>query len=716
MKNLINFISFSVIIFLSQNISQASAIWKAKDIKSGGGHICAIDTQNSLRCWGSNDHGQLGDGTTYDSTIPSIGISFPEGISSFALGKSHTCVLLKNGVVKCWGGNDSGQLGNELKEDILLPSNALELASNVKAISISGTYSCALLTSEELYCWGYTLDIPSEKVIFINVGPDSSSCVILFSGKVKCWGSNSYGQLGNGTRNNSKNPIEVIGLPRDVISIVSGDYHKCALTKSGAVKCWGKNDDGQLGDDSNNTRFHPVEVTGLSSGVLAIYAGGDHTCAMLKSGLIKCWGSNNFGELGNGNKQSSNIPVNFNLFPTNIIKYFMAGINNSCAILNSGIIKCWGRNLGECSGEGIESIKPLSVFGTEKINNNWKAIEISTGDEHSCAITDIGEIKCWGKNSRGKFIQSDNDNYYCPVSISNSKFMPKSISVGGESSCILTQNNGVKCWGNGYETIRNGTLKISFTPIDVAGLSNGVKSVAVGYGHACAILVDGKVKCWGNNSYGQLGNGSEKDSSVPVNVNNISNGVKQIAVGDSYTCALFESGNVKCWGEGRCLGFKTQENIINNPVDIPGLENGVVSIKSSFIGKTCALLNTGNVKCWGNSLAVTEEANFESSKVIDIATERFSSCALLESGKVKCWGSNSDGQLGDGTNSDSETPVDLKYLNEPIKNISCGSKYCCALSNKGSIQCWGYNLDGQLGSSKYNRIIPFPIYVFGSEK
>jgi alpha-tubulin suppressor-like RCC1 family protein len=183
---------------------------------------------------------------------------------AIAAGADHACALTTAGGVKCWGGNYLGKLGDNTNLERLTPVNVVGLASGVLAIAASDGHTCALTTA----------------------------------GGVKCWGANSNGQLGDNSQTNRLTPVDVVGLSSGVLAIAAGDGHTCALTTAGGVKCWGANSSGQLGDNTTTMRKTPVDVVGLTSGVAAIAAGLNHTCALTTAGGVKCWGYNLAGELG----------------------------------------------------------------------------------------------------------------------------------------------------------------------------------------------------------------------------------------------------------------------------------------------------------------------------------------------------------------------------------------------------------------------------------
>lgn len=179
---------------------------------------------------------------------------------------------------------------------------------------------------------------------------------------MKCWGYNAYNQLGDGTTSPRSVPTSVSGLSSGVVSISAGSYHSCAVTSAGGAKCWGYNGYGQLGDSSNSQRASPVDVTGLTTGVFSVSTGGQHTCAVLSDRSMKCWGYNQFGQLGDGTTTTRNSPVSV-LGLTNVA-IAAGGAGHTCAVTSSGAAKCWGSNsegrLGD--GTGASRSAPVNVL------------------------------------------------------------------------------------------------------------------------------------------------------------------------------------------------------------------------------------------------------------------------------------------------------------------------------------------------------------------
>ena len=242
-------------------------------ISAGNFYTCAVTSSGGLKCWGWNNIGQLGDGTTTSSLIPVDVTGLTSGVVSVSAGDYHTCAVTSSGGVKCWGDNSSGQLGNGTTTSSLIPVDATGLTSGISSVYVGSAHTCALTTS----------------------------------GGVKCWGDDVYGRLGNGAAAGSSIPADVYGLTAGVTSVSVGSLHTCVVTSSGGVRCWGGNSYGQLGNNSDIDSQAPANASGLVEGMSSVSAGSVHTCALTTTGRAKCWGSNYRGQLGDGT--STNSPI-----------------------------------------------------------------------------------------------------------------------------------------------------------------------------------------------------------------------------------------------------------------------------------------------------------------------------------------------------------------------------------------------------------------------
>jgi alpha-tubulin suppressor-like RCC1 family protein len=357
-------------------------------------------------------------------------------------------------------------------------------------------------------------------LIFVSVSAGSGhTCGLTDRGGVMCWGSNSNGQLGDGTTTDRYTPVAVKGLSAGVKAVSAGTTHTCALLTTGGVKCWGNNNRGQLGDGTKINRWTPVNVIGLASGIASIEAGGLDTCAVTIHGGAKCWGSNNQGRLGDGTMIDR-------LTPTNVIGMFTgvaairandAGGAHTCAVLTNGGLKCWGSNLGGQLGNGMTttSYVPIDVSGlTSGVS------DVALGTWHTCAATSSG-VKCWGDNTWGQLGTGLTTTQLTPVNVLGLESGAQHIATGREYSCALISGDNIKCWGSNFSgELGDGTTIGRLSPTDVISLTSSVSTIAAGGSHTCAMLTAGGINCWGENVTGGLGNGDESllYSSVPVDV------------------------------------------------------------------------------------------------------------------------------------------------------------------------------------------------------
>jgi hypothetical protein len=362
----------------------------------------------------------------------------------------------------------------------------------------------------------------------------------LVAGTVECWGDNESGELGNNTTTNSSSPVMVKGVGgtgtlSGVTQISAGKYHTCALV-SGSVYCWGENDYGELGNNSTTDSWTPVQVrlsaTTYLTGVTQVSASGKFTCALLSAGTVRCWGHNQYGQLGNGNTNDSSIAVQVSGI-TNAIQV-TNGANQACALLSDNTVKCWGYNNDGQLGDGSITNRstPVQVVGASGSGSLTGVSIVSGGRLHTCALLSGGTVYCWGDNGNGELGDGTTTNRSLPVragSITNAS----TISAGEYHSCAVLSDGTAQCWGaSAYGQVGDGTTADTSTPVTVIGPGGwgsltGIAAISAGgadinetsdYEHTCALTTDGTVVCWGQNNYGQLGNGTTTMSVSPAGV------------------------------------------------------------------------------------------------------------------------------------------------------------------------------------------------------
>lgn len=358
------------------------AAGEAASVVAGGDHTCILTTAGTVVCWGANAYGQLGNGSTTDSPQP-VAVTGLSGVSSIALGLNHSCALV-SGAVKCWGYNSNAQLGDGTTTNAKTPV-AVKNITTATAIAAGATHSCAILTDATIKCWGNNEygqggtnfaggNLPSPlSVAWLGSDPlqlvaaGNHSCVRLADGATKCWGRNNKGQIGDGTSGNLKSiPTLVFGLSTSTVGVAAGFEHACALVGE-AVVCWGDASAGQLGDGSTTGKTKPVAVATLAAGVDSLATGqGLHTCAILKSGAVNCWGANGYGQTGKGSASASQTT------PTQVaplgaaVTAVTVGSSHTCALIQGPKVQCWGHNDVGQMGDGTtgaSKLTPTYVLG-----------------------------------------------------------------------------------------------------------------------------------------------------------------------------------------------------------------------------------------------------------------------------------------------------------------------------------------------------------------
>ena len=343
-------------------------------IAAGDLHTCALMSDRSVKCWGSNLEGQLGDGTITSKSYPAkvSGINTATQLAA----SYHTCAILSDNTTQCWGRGDSGQLGDNNSTGSRTPVVVSGLGP-AKSIDVSIQNSCAVLTDNTTMCWGnnyygsYFGSTPSSVAGITSAQAvatgASHTCVLLNDQTVQCWGSNYEGQLGNGTTNVSSTPVTVSGISTATAIAVSGSYfgHSCALLSDNTIKCWGYNLQGQLGDGTTVDKSTPVTVSGISTATSVSVGGGSeegHSCALLSNNSVKCWGNNDYGQLGDGTTTDRSTPVLVSGISTAIA--ISAGFRHTCALLSDSTVQCWGYNNQGQLGDRTKasSLTPVNVL------------------------------------------------------------------------------------------------------------------------------------------------------------------------------------------------------------------------------------------------------------------------------------------------------------------------------------------------------------------
>jgi alpha-tubulin suppressor-like RCC1 family protein len=656
-------------------------------VSAGGAHACALREGGGVQCWGRNDDGQLGDGTRTPRSRPTH-VTGLDDARAVAAGQRHSCAVRQGGQVVCWGANDSGQLGNQMGKSAgasgsLVP---VEVAGVEGAVSVAAglDFSCAVLSDGGIRCWGSDSNgqLGDDGVSAATGQPSTVSalsgvrsvsafwqhaCAVRDSQTLWCWGANSQGQLGDGGTTDQHHPVRVPMLTL-VTGVGTGAGHTCAITQASGLFCWGSNAAGQLG----TTVAGPVTMAPPAPVVtdpIAVGVGLQHTCAIRTSGAVYCWGQNDRGQLGVGTMSPLSTPVQ--VLPIATGAAVTAGAMFSCARTSDGALFCWGDNhygqlaLGQGTVRAVPALVP-GMGGAASI----AATSIAAGAAHTCVTVDgppsagsaAGIPLCWGADQAGQLGDGTTKTDRARAERILAEIRADDIAAGGAHTCAIDQARALWCWGRGNSGQLGSASPVDKTPTQVAALGE-VSAIAAGTAHSCAIS-SGRVRCFGANGSGQLGDGTTSDRSelpVAAPLGASSAPPARVAAGGAHTCALDASGRVWCWGNG-------EEGAIGNGGDTDQLAPVAVSVGTP--PNTVGALAAGG----GHT------------------------CAVTITGKLFCWGRGASGQLGNGTTGNALDPSFVSTL-EGVVDVAAGEAHTCAIVGpEGSVWCWGANDAGQLGN------------------
>ena len=362
-----------LVVLISSSVVQSAEPLTVLSIAAGGRHTCAVLSNGTIRCWGNNSDGRLGNGKITEDYGRTVQVANIHAAQQIAVGLNFSCASLANGTVHCWGGNQYGQLGDGTTNKALMPVMVTDLHSATE-VTAGFFHACALSNA----------------------------------GSISCWGRNDRGQLGNATQIHSSIPVTVKGVTA-AIDLSAGLSHTCALLKAGTVRCWGSNQWGELGNGTKIDAPTPVDVAGLQS-VAAIGTGNNFTCAVITNGSIKCWGDNRQGQLGDGTSKEALVPAETKGI-TSAIKVD-GGSLHACAVLREGTVNCWGFNQVGQLGPRIpdDPTSPAHEQGIlipDEVLGLRSAHDVATGLMHSCALEDKSAVKCWGGNINGGYFTTE---------------------------------------------------------------------------------------------------------------------------------------------------------------------------------------------------------------------------------------------------------------------------------------------------------------------
>ena len=876
------------------------------DISVGGNHACAV-ADGKAYCWGTNGNGQLGNGTTTSSNSPvevsSTGVLAGKTINSISAGSNHTCAIASS-TAYCWGYNQQGQLGNgttsSSNSPVQVSSTGALAGKTVNSISAGSNHTCAIASSAA-YCWGYNqqgqlgngttsssnspVQVSSTGVLagksINSISAGSNHTCAIAGSAAYCWGYNQSGQLGNGTQTDSSTPVTVLTSgalqSKSLSQVTTGYEHSCAATLTEAF-CWGENSSNQLGDNTKKRNLTPSKVVTTSSASNAVDIHSisyDENSASLKfiadnqsfshylsfdsnlgskklptseslgvlsgkviskavqgygfacylaEGRVYCAGQNSTGQLGNGTQAVSDSPVEIDM--TGALKGLSisdisAGYAHSCVIA-TGKVFCWGSNsqgqLGVSdardSSNGFKTIASLSPIAVDTTGDLTKdmAVQYLTTSVYSTCIVAAGQPYCWGSFVMGFHKNSNTYGKPLPLAeygeLAGKKIakiaIPRFQTSFYEQSivCAVTLDGEGFCWGS--STYNGGNSKVTTpTKIDTSEIGQRrITEIEVGSNFGCALTL-GQMYCWGANSKGQLGTGDNvtvprpklvsqdgllKDKEVvsmhltrertyftyraasgtllqqrktlvdaelkviadakaaaELELLNARNQAKKDAETAAKERLLYAEGTQITTSSTRAVSL-AMTGVTNQKVD-GALKLHSLEIPPTFGGRTATTIQVGGTfscaiaggtpYCWGDnssgqlgngtttSSAVPSPVQLPEKikgKAISTLSVGGSTACVVVDGEAYCWGSNSVGQLGVSGISISMIPVAVDssgvLKNLKINSIAVGEAHTCATAS-GKAFCWGYNESSQLGSAKAKKeavFIPTEVDTDGALK
>lgn len=529
----------------------------------GSGAMCALGNKAAF-CWGANGLGQLGNGTQTNAAVPvAVDVTGLDPLVDISMGSYHSCVLEESGHAYCWGANSYGQLGRGNNTSSLVPVAVdMSAPSAFTAIGAGTDHTCAISSAQRTYCWGNGAQgrlgddstipalTPSQvsaplKLATMTDAGGAHACAVDTGGRLHCWGSSQSGQVGDARVFQTSTAVSIAesgalaGVKLTAVS--AGDMHSCALSSSGGVRCWGANDEGQLGNGNRNSSPLPVVVDLAGKSMQSIGTGHWHTCGLSTDGQVYCWGGGGNGQLGVAGVSQSSTPVPVTGLSDKQLTSLAVGSAHTCALDSDGMAYCWGAgNQSQLGNGGNDVVNPTPVRVVMPAGVRFTAL--SAGGANTCAVDTQGNGWCWGANNLGQLGAGSTTDSNVPIAVDTSGELKghslSSITTGSGVSCGLDHAGRAYCWGLGsHGFLGNGTTTNSSVPVSVSMPTGRTFSfIEAGMLHVCASGDRGGLFCWGWNAFGQLGTGDTTESLVPVAVSGL-----PTAVATSVSCGNWQT-------------------------------------------------------------------------------------------------------------------------------------------------------------------------------
>lgn len=518
-------------------------------VSSGNAHNCAMDSQNQVWCWGSGMYGQLGSGRNGNLAIPIQVVSLGSGNGNVFCGPETTMVVRSgSGNATVFGRNDFGQFGTKARAQFNLPIDFVGgTRGGIQEMRSAHSAICVLLSDGGVQCLGSDaygqlgakFPKSSSLVLVSALGADATTrqptrqptflpppqpltnlgkllavgrthvCSLQWNYQVYCFGSNTFGELGDGTMANQPSPVLMLNVVGKPVDISAGDKLTCLVTELGDVACIGKNDVGQLGDEANPMR-----------NASRVFCGANHVCALDTRGSVSCWGGNEFGKLGIDSLVpylASANPIVASTLQLGAVQSLGLGESHSCLVTGLGLVACAGQNTYGQLGDGTQSPSKLQ-FAPVVFTAAKQSVDVAVGSWHSCALSSSGAVACWGLLYFGEL--GSELHVLAPIVPAGLETGVVFLSCNGQDTFAIhaVDGSGSAFGSNAGGQFATGDNQPYAIPVAFArGASRNLLEIRGAPAFACALDQElGAVQCVGDDFYGQLGNGLPRALSLQL--------------------------------------------------------------------------------------------------------------------------------------------------------------------------------------------------------
>ena len=669
------------------------------NVSVGDSNVCGIvittptSTAGALYCFGSNDHNQLGVSAAairYSSVPLQLGSA--TDWTSVAVGYDNLCAIRANSLY-CIGDNPYGLFGITLGSESYSELTESPFANGAGSVVMGEQHACFLTR---------------------YVDPN------LPGGTAFCAGNNVYGALGDGSVVNPGDWTAVAESHR-FQSLSAGRYFTCGIasnattpsSNAGKAFCWGNNANGELGGAVTDAYAATPVLIDATLTFKSIAAGGSHVCGVTTSGQLYCWGSNENGKSGVGDRTVS-VTLPQRVGTASNWAEVSTGDSHSCARTTAtrtvpSATYCWGYRFNTGNGQSTFFNTPTKLPGT-----SW--LTISTGAEARCGIQGVslpGKLVCFGANYNGEIGNGTTIAQRTPFTIAGNW---REVALGGSSACAISDIGALYCWGRNTEGQLGLNDTVQYLTPQRVGVGTDWSNLSVGNEFACAVRGGTSVHCWGSNSSGQVGNGDLTGTPVlvPSEVFSAADGFtwKRVTTGPAHVCALATTGALFCWGEnggivgGGQLGDGTGDDRFEPVASVSGMRFTDVST-GTF--STCAIAVGGGTWCWGSSMfgglgngnALPDvlfeffggvNSAYAGGSAVAVSTGQWSGCTIRRGGDLYCWGLSYGGTIPVGR--DQASPIPTKVGGGYVKVVNTSNTYSppggCGIKADTTLWCWGF--------------------------